>query len=73
MTLEAENAALRGEIEILTAQVTALREQVAALTAALHAAQARINEWEAKKTPPPAFVKANVPERPQEGAEKARP
>jgi hypothetical protein len=73
MTLEAENAALRGEIEILTAQVTALREQVAALTAALHAAQARINEWEAKKTPPPAFVKANVPERPQKVRKKRAP
>jgi hypothetical protein len=44
MTLKAENAALQGEIEILTAQVTALQEQVAALTATLHAAQARIKE-----------------------------
>jgi hypothetical protein len=73
MTLEAENAALRGEIEILTAQVTALREQVAALTAALHAAQARIAALEAKKTPPPAFVKANVPERPKQPRKKRAP
>ena len=73
MTLEAENAALRGEIEILTAQVTALREQVATLTAALHAAQARIAELEAKKTPPPAFVKANVPERPKQARKKRAP
>jgi|SRR5579862_7160546 len=73
MTLEAENAALRGEIEILTAQVTALREQVAALTAALHAAQAHSAELEAKKTPSPPFVKANVPERPKQPRKKRAP
>jgi transposase len=56
--LRTENAALRRELN-------ALQEQVAQLSAALAAAQARISELEAKKTPPPAFVKPNVPERPK--------
>jgi hypothetical protein len=56
--LRTENAALRREL-------SALQEQVAQLSAALAAAQARISELEAKKTPPPAFVKPNVPERPK--------
>lgn len=41
----------------LQAEHAALREQVAV-------ALRRIAELEAKKTPPPAFVKANQPERP---------
>ena len=80
MTLEAENAALRAEnvalraeIEVLTAHLTTLREQVEQLSAALHAAQDRIAELEAKKTPPAAFVKANVPERPKPVRKKRAP
>lgn len=63
--LRADNAALRAENDALRRELSTLREQVERLTAVLHAAQARIAELEAKKTPPPAFVKANVPERPK--------
>jgi len=69
-TLRAENAALRAELETLTAHLTTLRVQVEQLGAALHTAQERISELEAKKTPPPAFVKANVPERPKQARKK---
>ena len=64
--LRTENAALRREL-------SALQEQVAQLSAALAAAQARISELEAKKTPPPAFVKPNVPERPKPPRKKRAP
>ena len=64
--LRTENAALRREL-------SALQEQVAQLSAALAAAQARISELEAKKTPPPAFVKPNVPERPKPLRKKRAP
>jgi transposase len=63
--LRAENVALREEIARLTAHVTTLQEQVVTVTAALQTAQTRISELEAKKPPPPAFVKANVPARPK--------
>src|SRR5215468_1727274 len=63
MTLEEENSALRAENAMLKSELNALREQVEQLTNTLRAAQERIAELEAKKTPPPAFVKANVPER----------
>ena len=46
----AENAQLQQRVEALTAQVAAMAQ--------------RITELEAKKTPPPSFVKANVPARP---------
>lgn len=68
--LRAENVALRAELEDLTAQQTSLREQVEQLAAALHTAQARIVELEAKKTPPPAFVKANVAQKPKQARKK---
>jgi hypothetical protein len=55
--LQAENAALRQRVEDPTAQVARLTEQLAS-------ALQRIGELDAKKTPPPAFVKATVPERP---------
>lgn len=51
--LRAENAALRQQGETLAAQIGRLTEQLAQ-------ALQRIAELEAKKTPPPAFVKANV-------------
>jgi transposase len=70
MTLEEENAALRAENAMLKSELSTLREQVERLTTALHAAQACISELEAKKTPPPAFVKANVPERPKQTRKK---
>lgn len=69
-TLRAENAALRAELETLTAHLTTLREQVEQLGAALHTAQERISELEAQKKPLPAFVKANVPERPKQARKK---
>ena len=66
MTLEEELAALRAEN-------TALREQVAQLAAALHAAQDRIAHLEAKKPPPPTFVKANTPARPKRPRKQRAP
>jgi transposase len=54
--VQVENVALQERIAELTAQVAKLTEQLA------NALQ-RIAELEAKKTPPPAFVKANMPER----------
>jgi len=49
----------------LEEEVVALRAEVAALREALAQAQARIAELERRKTPPPAFVRANTPtERP---------
>ena len=71
--LRAEHAALRAEIEGVTAHLIALREQVEQLSAALQVAQTRLAEVEAKKTPPPAFVKANVPERPKQARKKRAP
>src|SRR5215831_1695662 len=68
--LHADNAALRAENDALRRELRTLREQVERLTAGLQAAQARIGELEAKKTPPPAFVKATVPERPKQPRKK---
>lgn len=80
MTLEAENAALRAENAALQAELkrqaadlSTLREQVERLSVALHVAQERIGELEAKKTPPPAFVKANVPKPPKPPRKKRAP
>ncbi len=73
MTLEEENAALRAENAALKHELDTLREQVEQLAAALHAAQNRIAEVEAKKTPPPAFVKANVPARPKRPRKQRAP
>jgi transposase len=71
--LRAENDALRAELEHLSVHLSSLREQVDQLAAALHTAQARIAELEAKQTPPPAFVKANTPERPKQPRKKRAP
>jgi len=49
------------EWQALQRDLVALRQQITDLTAQLTAAQQRIAELEAKKTPPPAFVKANRP------------
>jgi transposase len=70
MRVEEENAALRAENAALKRELNALREQVNQLTTTLDAAQARIRELEAKKTPPPAFVKAKVPQRPKQPRKK---
>ena len=45
----------------LEEEVVALRAEVLALRDALAQAQARITELEQRKTPPPAFVRANAP------------
>jgi transposase len=45
----------------LEEEVVALRAEVAALRDALAQAQVRIAELERRKTPPPAFVRANIP------------
>jgi uncharacterized coiled-coil protein SlyX len=73
MTREEENAALRAENAAQKCELAALREQVEQLAAALHAAQERLAELEVKKTPPPAWVKANVPERPKRVRKKRTP
>jgi transposase len=73
MTLEEENAALRAENAAQKCELTALREQVEQLAAALQTAQNRIAELEAKKAPPPAFVKANVAKRPKQPRKKRAP
>lgn len=51
--------------QTLQAENAALRQQVAELTAQVAAAVQRISELEAKKTPPPAFVKAATPALPK--------
>src|SRR5215469_8735254 len=71
--VQANHAALRTDHERLTSHLTTLQAQVEELTGALAAAQARIKELEAKKTPPPAFVKANMPERPKQPHKKRSP
>src|SRR5262249_51145179 len=73
IALRAENAALRAELEALTARLIHVSEQVEQLAAALHAAQQRSEELEATKTPAPAFVKANAPERPKLPRKKRAP
>jgi transposase len=71
--LRTENRALRAENAELSTHLSALQEQVAQLSTALEQAQQQIKELEAKKTPPPAFVKANVPERPKQVRKKRAP
>ena len=70
MTQEEELAALRAENAALKSELSLLRQQVEQLSGALHAAQARIAELEAKKTPPAAFVKANVAKKPKQERKK---
>src|SRR6202048_1450437 len=64
MTLEEENGRLRAENQ-------ALREALGQTQELLRVALARIEELEKLKTPPPAFVKANV-NKPEKGEKKAR-
>ncbi len=59
MSLEEELAQMRADFQRLQAENAALK-------AALAAAEQRIAELEAKKTPPAPFVKANVPQRPKQ-------
>jgi len=66
MSLEEELAHVRADLQRLQAENIELR-------AALAAAQQRIVELEAKKTPPPAFAKANTPTRPQQPRQKRAP
>jgi transposase len=49
--------------QVLQVENAALRQRPEALTEQLASALQRIAELEAKKTPPPSFVRANVPER----------
>lgn len=64
MTAEEQIASLEAQLKQAVEQLTEVREQ-------LRIAQARIEELEKLKTPPPAFVKAKKPKRPEE-AKKAR-
>ncbi len=54
-------AALQTAYAALQAEHHALQQQVATLSGQLATAMQRIGELEAKKTPPPSFVKANTP------------
>jgi hypothetical protein len=56
MVTEAAYAALVAENHRLTEHLAAALQRIAEL-------EARVGEWEAKKTPLPDWVKANVPER----------
>jgi len=58
-------------IASLEAQLKQTVERLAEVTEQLRAAQARIEELEKLKTPPPAFMKANK-KRPAEGSKKTR-
>src|SRR5947209_8323569 len=71
--LRAENRALHAENEELFTRLSALQGQVAQLTTALEQAQQQIKELAGKKTPPPAFVKANTPARPKQVRKKRAP
>ncbi|MDQ6660317.1 MAG: IS66 family transposase, partial [Chloroflexota bacterium] len=53
-------------IEALEAQLKQALERLTEVTKQLQVAQARIEELERLKTPPPAFVKANKPKAPEE-------
>jgi hypothetical protein len=71
MVTEKQYAAVVAENAQLRHEQAALQQQVAELTTQLQAALGRIGtletqvvELEAKKTPPPSFVRANVPTRP---------
>ncbi len=66
MKVEEELAHLRADLSRLQAENTELRAELAA-------AQQRIAELEAKKTPPAAFVKANVPKKPKQARKKRAP
>src|SRR5215467_14417325 len=66
MSLEEELAHLRADLQRLQAEH-------AALNTALAAAEQRIAELEAKKTPPPPVVKARVPARPKQARKTRAP
>lgn len=66
MKLEEELIQLRADLDRLQAENAELR-------AALQVAQARIAELEAKKTPPPSFVKANVAKTLKQARKKRAP
>jgi transposase len=60
---EAEWQAIQHELETVRTQLAQALAQVTSLTQDLATAQQRIVELEAQKAPPPAFVKANKPEK----------
>src|SRR5260370_9113606 len=55
-----------GTIDALEAQLKQALERLGEVTEQLRVAQARIEELEKEKTPPPAFVKANKKKLPEE-------
>jgi len=65
VALRAANAALQAENAQVRADLAAARDLIAQL-------QARITELEQRKTPPPAFVKANTEQKEAPGARKKR-
>jgi transposase len=73
MVSEEVFAALQAENAALQAANAALQQRIATLSEQLASALQRISELEAKKTPPPPFVKANVPPRPAKPRRKRAP
>jgi transposase len=78
MTTEEQIALLTGKLNQVVAELSqtqeelcATKEELLATQEKLHVAQARIEELEKQKTPPPAFVKAKV-KKPEAGEKKAR-
>ena len=65
VALRAANAALQAENAQVRADLAAARDLIAQL-------QARITELEQRKTPPPAFVKANPEQKEAPGPRKKR-
>jgi len=71
MTREEEEAQLRAENQALQKALSLALEQLSQAREQLRVALARIEELEKQKTPPPAFVKANV-KKPQVEEKKPR-
>jgi len=63
--LREQNTALRSEVAVLRVENAALREALDRVQGEVRQVQARVTELEQRKTPPPAFVKANTPPKAQ--------
>ena len=73
MVREKEYRQLQTKYEEVTTQLQQALRRIEEAQAQLGAAQQRIAELEAKKTPPPGFVKANTPAKPKRERKKRAP
>ena len=71
MTAEERIATLEAQLSQVLEQLRLTQEELRQAHEQLAAANKRIEELEKQKTPPPAFVKANV-KKPQDGEKKPR-